>query len=173
MPWVPVPHAVSSQNLRTKLSTEADRGMVRGGRCARGLVETQLEMLTLSLPQPQRRPARVLWQCWSMLQPPMLGQAVTRKKCRADTGCGCRAPASIFLDCCGLFPRTGSRTTQPEGDTPGCGCIYANGVLPCGHCESASQPQHMCGPLGEALPGLVLLCSFLHSQVGTVQRGKN
>lgn len=24
MPWVPVPHAVSSQNLQTKLSTEAD-----------------------------------------------------------------------------------------------------------------------------------------------------
>lgn len=72
----PMPHTVSSQNLQAKLSTEADRGMVEGGQRASGLVETQPERLALSLPQPQRRPARVPWQCWPMLQPPGRGQTL-------------------------------------------------------------------------------------------------
>lgn len=142
-----------------KLSTEADRGMVRRDTAGD------------AGPEPSPAPG--------VTSPCAVAVLVHASATRAGPGRDQEAVQSRhwlwkhLLRLPWAFPRTGSRTTSPEGDAPGCGCIYANGVLPCGHCASARRPQHMCGPLGEALPGLVLLCSFLHSRVGRVKRGKN
>lgn len=64
--------------------------MVKGGQRARGLVETQLEMLAPAVTPPCA--VAVLVHASAARARP---GRVTRKGCRADAGCGSRAPEAF------------------------------------------------------------------------------